>query len=262
MANLTDLPRELIDDIASHLTLSEIIALRHTSKQLVVNTTHSYRQAFSTIKVTCSKKGLARLGNITDFAGWSSNAELITKRAVCDSVEHVVIHVLSASRLVELAGESKSNFGRRANSRGRSLIRGCLTKMSIVDSPYMRAYAYMRNTLVQNLNKLPNSKTITITNEDSSDMQEPVLEISKLSRFDPLPHTKPHLYAYESVLSIFPALAKTDVRLEVVVDYANTIENDRLAVKMDSRRRKRQHKAENVRRHHFRPWTDTAIFSA
>lgn len=175
MPTLNDLPPELIGNIASYLDPSTLLALRHTSKQLVVNNTYPFMNGFSTITVTCSKAGLARLAKMTDFEDSDSTSEDSTERAVCEKVEHVVLHVLTGYWLVEMAKDFDANVdkhlpAKRAYAHGRNIVRGVLGKLSKADSPkqespYLLAYASMRQTLISSLNKLPDLKTITVTNE-------------------------------------------------------------------------------------------------
>jgi hypothetical protein len=233
MPTLSNLPPELIIQIARGIDQKDKLALRHTSKRLVVTSAAPFMGSLQKITVTCSKAGLARLAAMTRLAG--KGAEMNLKRQILGSIEHVVIHTLSASRLVELAQSLDPDTGKAPSDYGiLAYLRGLVTG-SENDQPFLRAYMYMQTTLVNGFNAMPNLKLITVTNENFEDKLEPTLKLAGIQGIDPLLEAampkhhftkkSPRLYAYESVLSVVPSLKKHDVKLDVIIDFANTAEN-------------------------------------
>lgn len=61
MSKLNNLPQELTDSICESLTREDVIALRHTDRQLAKKTQGQFNNLFDSLTVTCSKAGLERL---------------------------------------------------------------------------------------------------------------------------------------------------------------------------------------------------------
>lgn len=189
MANLSDLPREVIANICGSLTRNDTIALRHTDQQLATKTQDHFNDAFNSIVVTCSKAGLQRLEK--------STADDYASKHLLAKVKNVTLHILTPYRLKELAESFQP---------------------SRVQFPcvYLRAFSYMRKTLVSGLNALANLENITITQLPFNNTPDPTVDWQGTTLFDPLrsaygtppatqdplPLPLPQVYSLESALSI------------------------------------------------------------
>ncbi|KAF3033489.1 hypothetical protein E8E12_002310 [Didymella heteroderae] len=134
MNKLNSLPQELIDIICETLTREDVIALRHTGRQLAKRTQAKFNNAFESLIVTCSKAGLERLEK---FVSDPHCKYFVSK------VKNVTIFTLTPYRLKELAESLASEM--------------------IKDDAYLQAYTYVRKTLANSLNVLPNLQTVNIT---------------------------------------------------------------------------------------------------
>ncbi|KAF2826306.1 hypothetical protein CC86DRAFT_467054 [Ophiobolus disseminans] len=191
MPTITDLPGELLDSICGDLSRSDILSLRHASRQMVHNLRFNFEEQFDSIHATCSKAGLKRLGQLTLLPR--------DRRHTLDRITHVTIHVLTDYRLRELAQSFAKSVGH----------------------PYFWAYSRTRRVLVHVLNTFPNLKAITITNEIFERNPEPAPGSFELSAHrDPLDDEYPTLRAFESALSIMPSLKKKDLELRMVIEYS------------------------------------------
>jgi hypothetical protein len=178
-ASINELPAELITPVCHSLPHAHIVSLRHTSRQLTVNTADAFRDVpLESITVTCSKARLERLHCLVTT---------VPERA--NQVKHVTIHVLTPWGLKGPADtfdqDSKDNL-------------------------YLLAYTQLRTALVNGLNALPNLQSITITNSKFQDITEPpfrLVDQRSFERFDPICEVDrkthgyrltPCLYAFES----------------------------------------------------------------
>jgi len=134
MNKLNNLPQELVDPIFETLTPEDVIALRHTDRQLAKKTQERFNNAFNSLIVTCSKAGLERLEKFVNDPRYNYFVPKVKK---------VTIHSLTPYRLKELA-ESMS-------------------PQTEISDPYLQAYIYMRKTLIDSLNALPSLEVVTVT---------------------------------------------------------------------------------------------------
>lgn len=136
MVKLNTLPQELVDFICDSCTRENIIALRHTDRQLAKKTQEQFNDAFDSLVVTCSKAGLERL-------------EKFVADPYCSK------HFLSKVKKITISTLTPYGLKKLAESRSLSQANG--------GNNYLQAYAYMRKTLVDSLNALPNLNTVTVT---------------------------------------------------------------------------------------------------
>ncbi|KAL1653712.1 hypothetical protein SLS61_003861 [Didymella pomorum] len=219
MIKLNDVPQELSDIVCESLTRDDFIALRHTDRQLVKKTQERFNHAFESLTVTCSKAGLGRLEK---FVSDPHCKYFVSK------VKKLTIHSLTPYRLRELA-ESHTE----------------------ASDYYLWADTYVRKALINNLNALPNLKTVIVadfpfrgtvdppaqwiddTPFDSPVAsfgmpQEPVAAMKKygeqlanladeLGPTVPLP--RPHDYGLEVTLSVFYDLtARDNIKVDLIID--------------------------------------------
>ena len=177
--------------VCSNMSRADILSLRHTSRKVAAVSYDGFSETFDSITVTCSKAGLDRLEALVADAG----DQILSK------ITHVKIHILSAYSLKVLAksitGESKK---------------------------YIAAYVRLRKVLIDGLNACPNLAIVTVTNEHFGLRQDPKInphDIRIGKDFDPLfkytdrGRYKPHLYGFESVLSVFNVIHKQDLELRL-----------------------------------------------
>jgi hypothetical protein len=84
-----------------------------------------------------------------------------------EHIKHVTIHVMTASQLKKLADACPDGKKNKKN-------------------PYLLAYADVRKSLIEGLNKLPSLESITITNEKFKGATEPPFPVQNEPRFDPI----------------------------------------------------------------------------
>jgi hypothetical protein len=106
MNNLNNLPQELVDLICESLSREDVIALRHTDRQLVKKTQENFNHAFESLTLTCSKAGLERLEK---FVSDPHCKYFVSK------VKKVTIHSLTPYRLKGLA-ESLTSHAETGNN--------------------------------------------------------------------------------------------------------------------------------------------------
>ncbi|KAF1926798.1 uncharacterized protein M421DRAFT_6706 [Didymella exigua CBS 183.55] len=231
MKKLNNLPQELFDLVCKYCPREAIIALRHTDRQLTETTREQFHNGFNSLIVTCSKAGLERLEKLT--------TDPYCSKHVLSRVKKVTFSTLTPHRLQELA-----------ESRSRPQPDG--------GDNYLRAYTYVRKTLVDGLNALPNLDTVTVTDLPFCGIVDPPVRLLKSADskipwnaqapFDPL-HTAvtmlqsetwgrvemlclalqrspisspgPLVYGLEAALSIFHDLnARNTIKINLITNFS------------------------------------------
>lgn len=235
---MNDLPQELMDNIIAQLMLKERMALGHSSRHNVASTNHIFEEHFERITVTCSKAGLRRFQKLTDFTGSKNDAAL--KRQAYRGIEHVIIHILSASRLVEIAQTFTEMTEipelSKTKAFGHKLIKPFFRNNEPFgrSSPYFQAFDWMCKVL-SGLLKIPNLKTITVTNEDFIGIIEPIRNLQATPGIDPLidvlktaslvdTTAVSRIYGYEAVIGAFYTHIRR-VDLDTIINSSNTKDN-------------------------------------
>ncbi|KAF1917953.1 hypothetical protein BDU57DRAFT_528457 [Ampelomyces quisqualis] len=194
MPLLSDLPVELLNSMYILLDdRKDVLSLRHTCRKLAVASLDEFDKSFESIVVTSSVAGLTRLRHLVADAG----DERLSR------ITYVTIHTLTTSSLKELAVSMQGTAGH----------------------PYLHAYAYTRTVLINSLNCLPTLKRVAITNHsftgtpfephDQTEASDPlIVHRPRLHDFDFEP---PLLHAFESALSVLPALTNKHCELYLFV---------------------------------------------
>lgn len=191
--------------------LRQRLALRNAKhRRLAANIAANYLCSNDdTISISCSKTGLQRLEKLTTFGGADDDG----KGVLVNKIKHVVVHTLTAQRLLEVASS--------------------LRPQTFKCNRFVCAYATMRSMLIKGLNALPNLRTMTITNDAFRGSTSSDPEMDQYPDIDPFFKalqgtnyarvSQPRHYGYELLLSIVPDLHRK-VKLNLTIDYAQTAE--------------------------------------
>lgn len=136
------LPTELTSLVCAQLDKTDILSARPTSRQIMATSLDVFNSAMDTLTFTYSDKSLWRIHAI--LTRTDENAQYLSR------VTKVIIHTPTIGSLCALA---------RHLEQGRKAAGG------VQVDPTERAYGVLRKGLIMALNRLPNLKVFTITNE-------------------------------------------------------------------------------------------------
>jgi len=194
--SFADLPTELMSLVCAQLDKTDILSVRHTSRQTMATSLDAFNSAMDTLTFTYSDESLRRIHAILNHT--DENAQCLSR------VTKVIIHTPTVGSLCALA---------------RHLEQGRKSAVGDQVGPIERAYSVLPKSLIMALDRLPDLEVVTITNKRFKN--DPVQSVPWPYEIDPISEIAPRLHAYESALSILPFLIHKDIELRLTIDPAN-----------------------------------------